>query len=66
MELDFACVIKDTDIHFFSMQIDSAIVFVLFGIKSHLVSPLFIGLWFLGETHNTIFLEEALNSIKAL
>jgi hypothetical protein len=46
--------IQDAEIHFFGMKVDSAIKFVLFGVKSHLVSSFFIGLWFFGETHNTI------------
>jgi hypothetical protein len=38
--------IQDTEIHFFCMKVDSAIKFVLFGVKSHLVSSFFIGLRF--------------------
>ena len=48
-------ILQDAEIHFFGMKVDSAIKFVLFGVKSHLVSSFFIGLWFFGETHNTIF-----------
>jgi len=54
MQSDLPFCIKDAEIHFFGMKVDSAIKFVLFGVKSHLVSSFFIGLWFLGETHNTI------------
>jgi hypothetical protein len=54
MQSDFSCLIKDAEIHFVGMQIDSAIKFVLFSVKSHLVSSFVVGLWFLGETHNTI------------
>ena len=46
--------IQDAEIHFFCMKVDSTIKFVLFGVKSHLDSSFFIGLWFFGETHNTI------------
>jgi hypothetical protein len=48
------------------MQVDSAIKFVLFGVKSHLVSSFANGLWFCGETYNTISLGEAINSIIGL
>jgi hypothetical protein len=64
--VSFLCFIKDAEIHFFGVKVDSAIKFVLFGVKSHLVSSFFIGSWFFGETHNTIFLEEAFNSINGL
>jgi len=39
--------IQDAEIHFFRMKVDSTIKFVLFSVKSHLVSSFFIGLWFL-------------------
>ena len=48
--------IQNAEIHFFRMKVDSAIKFVLFGVKSHSVASFFIGLWFFGETHNTIIL----------
>jgi len=34
----FSGFIKDADIHFFGMKVDSAIKFVLFGVKSHMAS----------------------------
>jgi hypothetical protein len=34
----FACGVEDADKHFFGMKVDSAIVFVLFGVKSHWAS----------------------------
>jgi len=39
---NFSCVVEDTDIHFFGMKVDSAIKFVLFGVKSHGLPPLFL------------------------
>jgi len=51
---DFSYLIKDAEIHFFRVQVDSAIKFVLFGVESHLASSFVVGLWFCGETHNTI------------
>ena len=38
MQKDFPGVVYDTDVHFFGMQVDSAIKFVLFGVKSHMAS----------------------------
>ena len=39
MDTDLAVSIEDTDIHHFGVQIDSAIVFVLFGVEIHDGSP---------------------------
>jgi len=41
-----AFAIKDTDVHFFGMKVDSAIKLVLFGVKSHMRLPPFYGIWF--------------------
>jgi hypothetical protein len=38
MKSDFSGRIEDADIHFFGMQVDSAIKFVLFSVKSHMAS----------------------------
>jgi len=38
VQKDFPGVVYDTDVHFFGMQVDSAIKFVLFGVKSHMAS----------------------------
>lgn len=35
---DLSGFIEDAQVHFFGMKVDSAIKFVLFGVKSHLVS----------------------------
>jgi hypothetical protein len=32
---EFACLIKDTEIHFSGMKVDSAMKFALFGVKFH-------------------------------
>jgi len=54
MQFDLSCLIQDAEIHLVGMQVDSAIKFVLFGVESHLASSFVVGLWFFGETHNTI------------
>ena len=54
VQSDFSCLIEDAEIHLVGVQVDSAIKFVLFGVKFHLVSSFIVGLWFFGETHNTI------------
>jgi hypothetical protein len=41
---DFSYLIKDAEIHFFRVQVDSAIKFVLFGVESHLASSFVVGL----------------------
>jgi len=38
MNLNLASAVKDTDIHFLSMKVDSTIILVLFGVKSHWAS----------------------------
>jgi len=43
---DLTGAIKDTDIHFFGMKIDAAIVLVLIGVKIHLASSFLYGLGF--------------------
>jgi hypothetical protein len=35
---DFTILIEDADIHLFCVKVDPAIIFVLFGVKSHLAS----------------------------
>jgi len=45
MQPDFSGIIEDAEVHFSGMQVDSAIKFVLFGVKSHLVSSF---VWFYG------------------
>lgn len=51
---DFTSGIEYADIHFFGMQVDSAIKFVLFGVKSHWVSSFGLCLWFWGKSYYTI------------
>jgi hypothetical protein len=61
----FAFGIEDTDVHLFGMKIDSTIVFVLLGVKSHMASS--FGLkCFLSKRHFTMPQEEALNIIKLI
>ena len=38
VEPDLTGAVKDADIHFFGVKVDSAIKFVLFGVKSHWAS----------------------------
>jgi len=47
---DLPCFIEDAEIHFFGVKVDSAIKFVLFGVKSHLVFSFFIGYRFFVST----------------
>jgi len=42
VQSDLPCFIEDAEIHFFGVKVDSAIKFVLFGVKSHLVSSFFM------------------------
>jgi hypothetical protein len=60
---DLSLVIQDADIHLFRMQVDSTIIFVLFGVKLHKASSSGWYVWFLSNRlyHAS---EEALNSIK--
>ena len=44
---DFPGFIQDAEVHFFCMKVDSAIKFVLFGVKSHLVSSFLLVYGFL-------------------
>jgi hypothetical protein len=39
---DFSFLVEDADIHFFRVQVDSTIKFVLFGVKLHKVSSLLV------------------------
>jgi hypothetical protein len=65
VQSDLPCFIEDAEIHFFGVKVDSAIKFVLFGVKSHGLPPL-LWLMFCGETDSTIILGEALNSINRI
>ena len=40
---DFPRLIEDAEVHFFGMQVDSAIKLVLFGLESHLASSFGLG-----------------------
>ena len=40
VQFDFSFFVNDADVHFFCVQVDSAIKFVLFGVKSHGLPPL--------------------------
>ena len=37
MNENLSCLIKDADIHIFGMQVDSTVILMLTGVKSHLV-----------------------------
>ena len=45
VQSDLACIVENAEIHFFGVKVDSAIKFVLFGVKSHWVSSF---LWLYG------------------
>jgi len=34
---NLSCLIKNTDIHIFGMQVDSTVILMLIGVKTHLV-----------------------------
>jgi hypothetical protein len=38
VKANLALGIKDTDVHFFSVKVDSAIILVLFGVEFHMAS----------------------------
>jgi hypothetical protein len=42
VQSDLPCFIEDAEIHFFGVKVDSAIKFVLFGVKFHLVFSFFM------------------------
>jgi hypothetical protein len=43
---DLPFFVEDADIHFFRVQVDSTIKFVLFGVKLHKVSSLLVDFWY--------------------
>lgn len=58
--------IENTDIHFFGMQVDSTIKFVLFGIRFHRASPPLDSVWLTCGTQPYHIKVEALNIINRL
>jgi hypothetical protein len=51
MENRFAILIYDTDIHFGCVKVDSAVIFVLFSVKSHVRSPFVLSLMGINLKH---------------
>lgn len=51
MKNSFSNMIDDADIHFGCMKVDSAVIFVLFSVKSHVRSPFVLSLMGINLNH---------------